>query len=43
MRAQPKLRVLIGIIVLVFGVGGGASDVFAQMSGAPETSEVENL
>ena len=43
MRAQPKLRVLIGMIVLVFGVGGGATDVFAQISGGPEASEVDNL
>ena len=43
MRAQPKLRVFIGMIVLVFGIGGGATDVFAQISEAPEASEVENL
>ncbi|HEV8243618.1 MAG TPA: hypothetical protein VGQ07_06460 [Nitrospirales bacterium] len=42
MRTQLKLRVLIGL-VLVVGFGGGASDVSAQSSGSPTASEVENL
>ncbi len=43
MRTQLKLRVFIGLIVLVCGIGGGAAGVLAQSSGAPAASEVENL
>jgi hypothetical protein len=43
MRTKLKLRVLIGFILLVFGITGGASSVLAQGSAAPGNPEVEKL
>ena len=43
MRTQLQLRVLIGLIILAFGIVGGLGPVFAQNPGVPAASEVENL
>ena len=43
MRTKLKLRVLIGFILLVFGIAGGSSGVLAQGSKATGNSEVEDL
>ena len=43
MLTQSKLRVLIGLTSLIFGITGGVPHAFAQQSGGAGASEVETL